>query len=768
MKKEQAQSSWINRVSDRHVYLGLLLVCVASRLPFLGTFELVAYDGTYYLNQARTLFNPVMDGTFPIGYPLVVRIFQVVLRDYQVAGMVVSFLAGVGSAILAYHIAARFVRRELALFAALAVAINPLFVRLSLMTLSESLYVFWVLLGLLMFIRQRWLPFGLAMGMAAITRPEALAIVGLLGLTRVRHPRQLAVIAVSFLAVYSINTIRLSTSADHVVLLPKSEFFGSSTGYWKMREAAIDFENADATFEQLAAESEERSAVSDYFKRLPVELRTILRYLLPATFLLALYALRRRKYLFMAAALVSFFVIPLATVRTTERYLLPYLPILTLLAVFAAAGLRNRTARTAAFALMAASIIMLPFLNVAALIEPEDPGLEVLKKAGIEFRGDVKPGDRIADRKPYFAFYSGGDYLEIPVAPYEDLMNHFTTVEKARFLVLHQKTIHTLRPALRPLMYSKAVINGELRFRQVYFDPKGVMVFQRVLEQSPLRWTRVTPPGGTDFAPAWSPDGSHIAFRSRTSDGAGGIYVIETGGLRPRKIADAAPLYDQLSWSPDGGWIAYADGESGAADIYAANVETGEVRAVVTGDGDDMSPSWSPAGGEIAFSSTRSGQAEIWITDPSGSAFNPVTTDGDNSWPMFSPSGDLIAWIKEDQGVVLFHGPTRERIQLRAPRLVQYAPAWSPDEKYIIVTAEDWGSWDIYLMKADGTNALLLTTNPKRDAMPAWSPDGMRIALVSDAGQKSLSIWTIEGLRPYIERLESKERNDVFNAQALR
>lgn len=768
MKKEKIQTSWIDRVSDRYVYLGLLLVCVASRLPFLGTFELVAYDGTYYLNQARTLFNPVMDGTFPIGYPLVVRIFQVALRDYQVAGMVVSFLAGVGSAILAYQIAVHFVRRELALLAGIAVALNPLFIRLSLMTLSESLYVFCVLLGLLMFVRQRWLPFGLAMGMAAITRPEALAIVGLLGLTRVRHPRQLAVIAVSFLAVYAINTVRLSTSAGRLVLLPKAEFIGSSTDYWKTREAAIDFENADETFEQLSAESEERSAVSDYLMRLPVELRVILRYVLPAIFLLALYALRRRKYLFMAAALVSFLVIPLATVRSTDRYLLPYLPILILLAVFAAADLRNRTARAAAIALVAASIVMLPILNSAALIEPEDPGLEVLKKAGIEFRKAVNPGDKIADRKPYFAFYSGGDYVEIPVAPYEDLMKHFTDEEKARFLVLHHKTIHTLRPALRPLMYSKAVINGELRFRQVYFDPEGVMVFQRVLEQSPLRWTRVTPPGGADFAPAWSPDGGRIAFRSRTSDGAGGIYVIETGGLRPQKITDAAPLYDQLSWSPDGKRIAYADGESGAADIYAVNVETGENRPLVTGDGDDMSPSWSPAGGEIAFSSTRSGQAEIWITDPSAGTVNQVTTDGGNNWPMFSPSGNLIAWIKEDHGVVLFYGPTRERIQLRAPRRAQYAPSWSPDEKYVIVTAEDWGSWDIYMMKADGTNALLLTANPKRDAMPAWSPDGSRIALISDAGQKSLSIWTIEGLRPYIDQLETKVPNDVFNAQMLR
>jgi dipeptidyl aminopeptidase/acylaminoacyl peptidase len=441
---------------------------------------------------------------------------------------------------------------------------------------------------------------------------------------------------------------------------------------------------------------------------------------------------------------------------------------LILLAVFALGDIHNRTARSIAMALFVVSILILPVYDRATLLVPEEIGLGPVKKAGLQFRGDVKPGTKIADRKPHFAFYSGGEYVEIPVAPYEDVMRYLTADEDVAYLVFHQHTIHTLRPALRSLMYSKAVINGELRFRQVYFDPEGVMVFQRVLDEDPLSWTRITPPGGSDIAPAWSPDGTRIAFRSKTSDDAGGIYVIEPGGRSPRKVADAVALDDGLSWSPNGTRIAYADGEPGAADRYTIDVSSGRVEPIVTGPGDDLSPSWSPSGGEIVFSSTRTGQAEVWAVNLETARLNQITTDGGNTHPSVSPSGDKIAWIKKDRGVTVYHGSTGELNRLLAPRRVVFAPAWSPDELYLAVTASDWGSSDVYLMKTDGTNALLLTKNWNNDGMPAWSPDGQRIAIVSDSGNRKFSIWVLDGLRPYLQQLETKQRVSVFNPPTAR
>jgi TolB protein len=753
------RQDYFENVKDIHVYLILAAVCVVSRLPFLGTFELVSYDGTYYLNQARTLFSGHMAGSFPIGYPLVVRIIQIVVRDYQVAGMFVSFLAGVGTSIVVYRLAARFTSRELAFLAAAALAINPLFIRYSLMTMSESIYIFWVLFGLLMFAEKRWLPFGLAMGMAVITRPEALVIAGLLGLSRIRRPKQAAVIAAAFLAVYAVNVAVLSANQGRLVVVSKSSLFGSGAAQWKLREASVEFEGRDKVVEEIAADSEREGVVTFYLRRMPGELTLLVANAWPVVVLLALFAMKRRKYLFLMTGLAAFFINPLFTPRVEMRFILPYIPILYLLAVLAAAELKQKTWRPAAVALLVVTAVALPVVNRAALLVPEDPLVLNTKTAALELRDRVSPGDKVAARKPFFAFYTGGDYVEIPMAPYEDIMTYLLG-EDVRFIELHQATIHPLRPMLRPLMYSTTVMNGELRFRQAYFDPSGEMVFERTGIDQPLRWTRLTPPAMMDIMPAWSPDGRHIAFRSQAA--GEGIFVVEPDGNGLRKVAAAKMRDDELTWSPDGKRIAFADDRTGRTSIYAVDVASGDVELVVGGVGNNVSPSWSPTGDEIIFCSDRTGSTEIWVYVPASGQLHQLTSDGSNLRPRISPNAESIAWIKKDQGVVIMNSVKKQIVRLQTPRRVRFAPAWSPDGRYIAVTGDDWGSLDIYLLKADGTGALLLTKNQKRDVMPAWSPDGSRIALASDLDAETAGIWVIEGLGAFLERLESPPDIRVF------
>ena len=226
----------------------------------------------------------------------------------------------------------------------------------------------------------------------------------------------------------------------------------------------------------------------------------------------------------------------------------------------------------------------------------------------------------------------------------------------------------------------------------------------------------------------------------------------------PRKVCDAPPVFDQLSWSPDAGHIAYASDADGDMNVYMVELSTGNVKPVTTGGGRNVSPTWSPNGEEIVFSSERSGRAEIWVKNLSDGEEKQMTSDGPNAWPAFSHSGAKLAWIRDGEGIAILDGPSHERLQLRARSKLAYAPSWDPGDRYLAVTAEDWGSWDIYLVTADGSNALLLTKNRRRDAMPCWSPDGRRLALTSDRGEKTLSVWTVENLEPYIERLVVREQ----------
>jgi hypothetical protein len=226
-----------------------------------------------------------------------------------------------------------------------------------------------------------------------------------------------------------------------------------------------------------------------------------------------------------------------------------------------------------------------------------------VKAAGEYMRGQVEPDHLVADRKPYFAFYAEGRYVEIPVAPYEDAMRHMAA-NNVEWLSLHRETIHALRPAFRPLMYSKAVINGELRYHQAYYRAGGEMVFRKARDTDPLRWTQLTSASKADIMPAWSPDGERLAFRRQRADGTSSLMIVSRqnrvrewskDNLELNELVPLDDTRDPLAWSPDGERVAFARRNTGARtdlDILAVDVFSKEVTVLVGTPADDRSPSW--------------------------------------------------------------------------------------------------------------------------------------------------------------------------------
>src|SRR2546427_6955878 len=65
-------------------------------------------------------------------------------------------------------------------------------------------------------------------------------------------------------------------------------------------------------------------------------------------------------------------------------------------------------------------------------------------------------------------------------------------------------------------------------------------------------------------------------------------------------------------------------------------------------------------------------------------------------------------------------------------------PSWSPDSTRIAFQAYRSSTWQIWTIKADGTDMRAVTSGPYDDREPAWSPDGQRIAFSSDRPSTSL------------------------------
>jgi Tol biopolymer transport system component len=237
--------------------------------------------------------------------------------------------------------------------------------------------------------------------------------------------------------------------------------------------------------------------------------------------------------------------------------------------------------------------------------------------------------------------------------------------------------------------------------------------------------------------PAWSPDGRLIAFSvDLYTDGettSGAIFTIRADGTGLTQLTDLG-VYAWPSgprWSPDGEQIVFTVIHEQGSDIYVVDVDDFHTTQL-TSDGSHRNPEWSPDGQHIAFKSDRDGDREIFVMDADGSNVLQLThNDVDDLRPRWSPNGDrIVFWSKLDE-------PFRSDIYTVSTDgsvLMQLTdsgenqePVWSPDGTRIAFMSgriEKPGYWDyeIYVMSADGSNAVQLTRNHIDDINPLWCP----------------------------------------------
>jgi Tol biopolymer transport system component len=103
-----------------------------------------------------------------------------------------------------------------------------------------------------------------------------------------------------------------------------------------------------------------------------------------------------------------------------------------------------------------------------------------------------------------------------------------------------------------------------------------------------------------------------------------------------------------------------------------------------------------------------------------------------------SRSGNYDIWVMKADG--------SEQTQLTTNTAGDRMPAWSPDGSKIAFASNRSGNYDIWVMKADGSGQTQLTTNTAGDRMPAWSPDGSKIAFASNRdGNDEIYVMNSDG-----------------------
>jgi Tol biopolymer transport system component len=268
------------------------------------------------------------------------------------------------------------------------------------------------------------------------------------------------------------------------------------------------------------------------------------------------------------------------------------------------------------------------------------------------------------------------------------------------------------------------------------------------------------PPRLNGGIPTVSPDGGRIAFSSHR-DGRPDLYVTSLEGTEVRRITDSPEAEGRAEWTADGNGLQYAVFARDTATLYRFGLEGGMARAIAKVPG--RAPVLSRDGTRLLYTTGSFTENRLVLMNVADGGSRELTGGAEAIFNhVWSPDGRRIAYTRMDSSRVLQiwvmdadGGNARPVTRFTAEEGRPQVPAWSPDGGRLAFQANrrapEGATAHVYVVELATGMATRLAPHdrPYVDETPGWFPDGTRLAFQSDrSGRMEVWVMNADGSEP--------------------
>ncbi|WP_110254265.1 Tol-Pal system beta propeller repeat protein TolB [Undibacterium pigrum] len=237
-------------------------------------------------------------------------------------------------------------------------------------------------------------------------------------------------------------------------------------------------------------------------------------------------------------------------------------------------------------------------------------------------------------------------------------------------------------------------------------------------------------------------------------------YVTKAGSEYRLEVADADGEGTKIAlrssepiispaWSPDGTKVAYVSFEKRKPVILVQNLITGERTEIANFKGNNSAPAWSPDGSKLAVALSRDGQTQIFTVNANGGNLQKLTSSSAiDTEPQFSADGKSIYFLSDRGGnpqIYRMSAGGGEATRVTFGGTYNITPRISPDGKTLAYISRRDGKFQLYVLDLASGQELRLSDTTK-DESPSFSPNGRYIMYATESGRRgSLAVVSIDG-----------------------